>query len=71
MRTRNSSRSFLIPVSRIKTTMSRRSSFVRGRHLHPVRAATALDTPILGRKGSSKNVEVVGEMAWLHQLTEC
>jgi hypothetical protein len=51
--------------------MSRRSSFVRGRHLHPVRAARALDTPILGRKGSSKNVEVVGEMAWLHQLTEC
>ena len=32
-RTRNNSLSFLIPVSRIKMTISRRSSRVRGRQL--------------------------------------
>jgi hypothetical protein len=36
-------------------------------YFDPVRAATALDTPILGLKWSSKNVEVVAEMAWLPQ----
>ena len=40
MRIRKSSRSFLIPVSRIKATISQKSSLVRGRQLHRIAAST-------------------------------